>query len=79
MGIVHTAGTEYETHEFRTAETYRKLVFTADGERLVGLVLVGDIAHAGLYRHLIREHTPLNGLKATVVGHRLHYGHLLRL
>jgi NAD(P)H-nitrite reductase large subunit len=79
MGIVHTAGTEYETHEFRTPETYRKLVFTADGERLVGLVLVGDIAHAGLYRHLIREHTLLNGLKAAVVGHRLHYGHLLRL
>jgi len=79
MGIVHTTGTEYETHVFRTADTYRKLVFTADGERLVGVVFVGDITHAGLYRHLIREHTRLNGLKAIVVRHRLHYGHLLRL
>ncbi len=79
MGIVHTAGTEYETHVFRRGDTYRKLVLTPDGERLVGAVFVGDIAHAGLYRHLIREHTQLNGLKAMVVGHRLHYGQLLRL
>ena len=79
MGIVHTSGTEYEIHVFRAADTYRKLVFTADGARLVGAVFVGDIAHAGLYRHLIREHTQLNGLKPIVVGHRLHYGHLLRL
>ncbi len=79
MGIVHTAGTDYETHLFGTADTYRKLVFTTDGERLIGAVFVGDIAHAGLYRHLIRERTRLNGLKAIVVGHRLHYGHFLRL
>jgi len=78
MGIVHTANTDYETHVFRTADTYRKLVFTADGERLIGAVFVGDIAHAGLYRHLIRERTRLNGLKAVVVGHQLHYGHFLR-
>lgn len=77
MGIVHTAGTDYETHVASTEDTYRKLVFTPDGERLVGAVFVGDIAHAGLYRGLIREHTPMNGLKAVVVGHRLHYGHFL--
>jgi len=79
MGIVHTADTAYETHVFRKADTYRKLVFTTDGERLIGAVFVGDIAHAGLYRHLIRERTQLNGLKSVVVGNRLHYGHFLRL
>ena len=78
MGIVHTAGSDYETHVFRTADTYRKMVFTADGERLIGAVFVGDIARAGLYRHLIRDHARLNDLKAVVVGHRLHYGHFLR-
>lgn len=78
MGIVHTAGADYETHVFRTTDTYRKLVFTADGERLIGAVFVGDIARAGLYRHLIRDHARLNDLKAVVVGHRLHYGHFLR-
>ncbi|MBU0490372.1 MAG: FAD-dependent oxidoreductase [Chloroflexi bacterium] len=78
MGIVHTAGTNYETHVAHTADTYRKLVFSEDGDRLIGVVFVGDINHAGLYRHLIRERTPLNGLKAAVIAHRLHYGHLLR-
>jgi len=79
MGIVHTAGTDHETHLFRAAGVYRKLVFTSDGERLIGAVFVGDIARAGLYRHLIRERAQLNGLKAAVVEHRLHYGHFLRL
>ena len=78
MGIVHTSGADYETHVFHKAGTYRKLVFTADGERLVGVVFVGDIANAGLYRHLIRERTELNGLKTAVVEHQLHYGHFLR-
>jgi len=79
MGIVHTAGTDYETHVVCTAKTYRKLVFAADGTRLIGAVFVGDISHAGLYRHLIRERTSVNGLKAAIIGHRLHYGHFLRL
>jgi NAD(P)H-nitrite reductase large subunit len=78
MGIVHTAGTPYETHIARTANTYRKLVFTEDGTRLIGAVFVGDIHHAGLYRYLIRERVPLNGLKAAVIRHQLHYGHILK-
>ncbi|MDY6877824.1 MAG: FAD-dependent oxidoreductase [Chloroflexota bacterium] len=78
MGIVHTNDTNYETHVFHTADTYRKMVFTADGERLIGAVFVGDIARAGLYRHLIRDHARLNDLKPVVVGHRLHYGHFMR-
>lgn len=79
MGIVHTAGGDYETHVFRAADTYRKMVFAPDEERLVGVVLVGDIARAGLYRHLIRERVQLTDLKPVVVEHRLHYGHLMRL
>ncbi len=79
MGIVHTAGTDYETHVFQPDGVYRKLVFTPDGERLVGTVFVGDIAHAGLYRHLIRERVRLDDLKPVVLEHRLHYGHMLRL
>jgi len=79
MGIVHTAGTPYETHVVRTANTYRKLVFSEDGKRLIGAVFVGDIHHAGLYRYLIRERVPLDGLKAAAIRHQLHYGHLLRI
>lgn len=79
MGIVHAAGTDYETHVFCATGVYRKLVFTNDGERLIGAVFVGDIARAGLYRHLIRERVPLNNLKPVVVENRLHYGHFLQL
>ncbi len=78
MGIVHTRGTPYEAHVFKTADTYRKVVFSEDGERLIGAVLVGDIACAGLYRHLIRERTPVKNLRAAILGQRLHYGHFIR-
>ncbi|MDH7489594.1 MAG: FAD-dependent oxidoreductase [Anaerolineae bacterium] len=78
MGIVHTSGTPYEVHVHATADTYRKVVFSEDGKRLIGATLVGDISCAGFYRHLIRERTPVNGLKAEIIGQRLHYGHFIR-
>ncbi len=77
MGVVHTAGTDYETHIKSTPRAYRKLVFAPQGDRLVGTLFVGDITHAGLYRAVIREGLKINGIKKQVVGHRLHYGHLL--
>lgn len=77
MGIVHTAGSDYETHARSTPNAYRKLVFSARGDRLVGALFVGDIANAGLYRAVIREGAEINGIKKQLIGHRLHYGHLL--
>lgn len=77
MGVVHTAGTDLETHVHRGRDTYRKLVFSADGERLLGAVLIGDIANAGLYRSVIRDQKKVHGIKQQIVDHRLHYGHLL--
>lgn len=79
MGIVHTSDTEYEIHVNSTPDTYRKLVFSAEGDRLIGAVFVGDIKNAGLYRHLIRERVHLNGIKSDVIEHRLHYGHFIRV
>ena len=79
MGIVHTQGTEYAVHVESYPGVYRKLVFTPDGERLVGAVFVGDITNAGLYRHLIRERVQLDDLKSAVIEHSLHYGHFLQL
>ncbi|MGE5619881.1 MAG: NAD(P)/FAD-dependent oxidoreductase [Sphingomonadaceae bacterium] len=81
MGIVHTAGKGLETHVVRTGHSYRKMVFGgANGAtRLVGVVLVGDISRAGLYRQMIRERMPVQPLKDHVIEHRLHYGHFLKL
>ena len=78
MGIVHTGnGESYEVHGKATATTSRKLVFNADGNRLVGAVFVGDITQAGLYRYIIREKMDVAPFKRQIIDHRLHYGHLL--
>jgi NAD(P)H-nitrite reductase large subunit len=78
MGIVHTAGTDHETHRYSGSDYYRKLVFTKEGDRLIGALFVGNIDNAGLYRMVIRERMKLNGIKQHLIRHRLHYGHLLK-
>jgi NAD(P)H-nitrite reductase large subunit len=77
MGIVHTSETDYEAHIASTRKTYRKLVFSEDGKRLVGALFIGDISHAGLYRYVIRERMPVAKIKRFIINHTLHYGHLL--
>lgn len=47
-----------EAYTVESEETYKKL-FTKDG-LLVGYILIGEIARAGIYTSLIREKTPLN-------------------
>jgi NAD(P)H-nitrite reductase large subunit len=78
MGIVHTAGTDYEVHSTGSAKAYRKIVFSPDGNRLVGALLVGDIARAGLFRLVIRERMDVTPIKSHIMNHSLHYGHFLK-
>jgi NAD(P)H-nitrite reductase large subunit len=78
MGVVHTAGKDWEVHQKATASTFRKLVFDADGTRLVGAVFVGDITNAGLYRYVIREKMTVSRFKRPIIDHTLHYGHFMR-
>lgn len=78
MGIVHTAGTDYEVHSTGSAKAYRKIVFSPDGNQLVGALLVGDIARAGLYRLVIRERMDVTPIKSHIMNHSLHYGHFLK-
>jgi len=78
MGIVHSSGTEYEVHSSSSAKSYRKVVFSPDGNRLVGVLLVGDIARAGLYRLVIRERMDVAQIKSHIINHSLHYGHFIR-
>ncbi len=77
MGVVHASGTECEVHVKHKSDAYRKLVFSPEGNRLIGAVFVGDIDNAGLYRAVIRDRLQLNGIKRQVINHTLHYGHLL--
>ncbi|MEJ2640255.1 MAG: FAD-dependent oxidoreductase [Desulfosarcinaceae bacterium] len=77
MGVVHTAGTDYEAHVCTSPYAYRKLIFSAQGDRLIGALFVGDITNAGLYRHFIYQRRPAANIKSHMIRHRLHYGHLL--
>ncbi len=78
MGIVHTKDAGYEVHVRATGSTYRKVVFSPDGERLVGVVFIGDITGAGMYRYIIREKMQINRIKSHIVEQKLHYGHFLK-
>jgi nitrite reductase (NADH) large subunit len=77
MGVVHTDGGDFETHVHATATTYRKLVFNAEGNRLIGAVFVGNITNAGLYRYVIREKKNIAGIKGHIIDQSLHYGHFV--
>ncbi len=77
MGMVHTRGTGYEVHRESSKKTYRKIVFSPDGERLIGALFIGDITGAGLYRYIIREKRQIRKIKSHLIHHTLHYGHLI--
>ena len=77
MGIVHTSGTPYEVHIAASTKAYRKVVFSPEGDRLVGVLLVGNISRAGLYRLVIRERMDVTEIKTHLIDQTLHYGHFL--
>lgn len=78
MGKVHTKEDNYEIHTCQTRDSYRKMVFSPDGSHLVGMVLIGDISNAGLYRHVIQENMAVNQLKHQIIEHSLHWGHFIK-
>ncbi len=78
MGTVHTGDLACEVYSKEEKAAYRKLVFSPDGSRLMGMVLVGDISNAGLYRHIIQGRMDVTGIRQQIVGHTLHWGHLAR-
>lgn len=59
----------------RRGNNYRKLVFR--GDRLTGLVLVGQIKRAGLYQMLIREQADVSALRHEPLGSKFHYSHYI--
>ncbi len=78
MGTMYTAGTDLAVHRHTVAQgAYRKLVFNRNGTRLVEAVFIGNIHNAGLYRYVIREKMSIGTVKGLIIGHRLHYGHLM--
>lgn len=68
MGITDPQDAEYEIlEEFRRGEgVYKRLVLCDD--RLVGVVLIGDIDRAGIYTGLIRDRAEVGGFKAELLS-----------
>lgn len=78
IGEVHrTTGADIEVFAERHGSNYRKLVFR--GDRLIGLILVGQIERAGVYQTLIREKANVSTLRRELLGSRFHYGHYILL
>lgn len=77
MGVVHTRGTDFETHVEKTRHTFRKIVFSKDGSRLVGALFIGNINNAGIYRYIIREQKNIEPFKLHLINHTVHYGHFM--
>jgi nitrite reductase (NADH) large subunit len=78
MGMVHTDNTDYEVHVRATESTYRKVVFSPESDRLVGVLFIDNITGAWMYRYVIRENMPIGEMKSLIVNQRLHYGHIMR-
>lgn len=78
MGMVHTRELDCEIHCHTTRTAHRKMVFSPDGDRLMGMVLVGDIRNAGLYRQVIQEKMAVERFKQEIIHHSLHWGIMIR-
>jgi len=75
VGLVNPpqdAGYRIITRLDETCDIYRKLVFA--GEKLVGAVLVGDVARAGVFFGLVRDGTPVTGLEEKMLS--TDFGHV---
>jgi NAD(P)H-nitrite reductase large subunit len=76
MGVVHPDESIHEVHTETGNNRFLKLVFSGDGRRLAGLVMIGRIEGAGLYRYLIRENRDISAIKTKILAQTLHTGDL---
>jgi len=42
----------------------------------MGMVLIGNITNAGIYRHVIQEKMDVTPFKGQIINHTLHWGHM---
>jgi NAD(P)H-nitrite reductase large subunit len=56
-GDLHTDSEEYAVYTEAQGDNYRKLIFA--GDRLVGMLFLGNVSRAGVYINLIRNRIAL--------------------
>ena len=74
VGVEDTEGFEVMTWE--RAGVYKKLVL--QGERLCGMIFVGDIAKAGFYAAIIRHRVDVSAFKDKLLDNDFSYAYLLK-
>jgi nitrite reductase (NADH) large subunit len=67
---------EYEVMTQERAGVYKKLVL--QGNKLVGMIFVGDIAKAGLYAAVIRHRLDITRIKGKLLDSDFSYAYLLK-
>jgi len=77
VGLIRPEGNAYEISVWEGKDSYRKLIFRED--RLVGVILLGEIERAGLYTALIRQQIDVSKIREELSAGTINYGHLLRL
>ena len=71
MGLVHPQSNGVRIVKNTSKSSYRKLVFSKDMDRLVGLVMIGDISNAGLYRFIMREQRDIRAIRHKIIDQTL--------
>ncbi len=78
MGTVHTKDGDFEVYTHKGRDSYRKVVFSKDGTRLIGIILISDISKAGIYRYLIREGRDITSIKDLIINHKINYASVMK-
>lgn len=76
VGLIRPEGNAYEISVSEGKDSYRKLIFRED--RLVGVILLGEIERAGIYTALIRQQIDVSKIREELSAGTINYGHLLR-
>ncbi|MBS3975987.1 MAG: NAD(P)/FAD-dependent oxidoreductase [Syntrophomonadaceae bacterium] len=78
VGLTNPKGEQYEVliNHCPVRNHYKKLVL--DKDKLVGMVLVGDISKAGLYAGLIKKRANVQPVKDCLLDQGFSYAHFLR-
>lgn len=77
VGLIRPEGNAYEISVWEGKDSYHKLIFRED--RLVGVILLGEIERAGIYTALIRQQIDVSKIREELSAGTINYGHLLRL
>ena len=64
-----TAGVyDGDSYTQRSGKNYKKLFYKDN--RLMGYIMIGDIARAGIYTGLIKKQTPLDSIDFELIKHK---------